>query len=76
MPKITVAGGPSIAGDQPDDEPAEQAPAAEEQSDTKDYSSLTYGQVQAACKIRGLPATGSHLDLINRLVEDDQRARG
>lgn len=48
-----------------------------EESDAQgSYEGLTYNEVQALCKQRGLPATGTHDDLVGRLEEDDRQVTG
>lgn len=40
---------------------------------TEDYASYSYTELQRLCKERGLGATGSHSELVNRLETFDQR---
>lgn len=63
-------------GDQPadQDQPGQTDVDAEtDDDDADDYSQMTYGDVQALCKNRGLPATGSHSELVARLEASDRR---
>lgn len=66
-------------GDQPADQGADQDQPdksdidAEADDEADDYSQMTYGDVQALCKNRGLPATGSHSELVARLEASDRR---
>lgn len=56
--------------------PAEGQDGGEQLDAEQDYDGWAYGEVQAECKRRGLPATGSHLDLVARLVANDRDSRG
>ena len=90
MPKITVHGGPSIAGASvvggswsdegdpdvwPEPEPEE---ASEEQSPEalpgQDYEALTVEELKEQLAERGLPKSGKRDDLVQRLRDADAAA--
>jgi len=50
--------------------------AVADDEDAEAYEGWSYSEVKAECKERGLGAVGSHLELVNRLVEDDRNRLG
>jgi predicted nucleic acid-binding Zn-ribbon protein len=88
MPKITVAGGASNAGDKPSEGQPEEISASgvdettnEAQEEVQEgpealddtYELMTVAELKDELSERDLPQSGNKSDLINRLREDDRQ---